>query len=130
MKARQSGMRSEEMGALYQRKVVGTLRVPFLIMPDTIQITLIRIEIQRHTECAYYFKRHRPFCLVINEPEASATDKSCNRENAEDLSQRKVVGTLRVPFLIMPDTIQITPIRIEIQRNTECAYYFGPPPMR
>ena len=30
------------------------------------------MEIQRHTECAYYFKRHQPFCLVINEPEVSA----------------------------------------------------------
>lgn len=44
--------------------------------------------------------------------------------------QRKVVGTLRVPFLIMPDTIQIKPIGIEIQLHTQCAYYFGPPLMR
>ena len=49
--------------------------MPFLVMPDSFKIPPTGIEIQRHTECACYFKRRRLFCLVLHEPEVQATDK-------------------------------------------------------
>ena len=47
----------------------------FVLTANERKKLLAGIEIQRHTECAYYFKRRRLFCLVFNEPEVQATDK-------------------------------------------------------